>query len=139
MGEVGAGRRGRAPASIMLLGGDIHQAYLARVAFPSGAVTSAVYQAVCSPFRNQLDRRERALLSFGRRSRALAGLTRRVARAAGVQAPEIRWQLVGEPTFNNQLATLELDGTGASLRIECTRPGELSDGALTTTLQQRLA
>ncbi len=123
----------------MLLGGDIHQAYLARVAFPSGAVTSAVYQAVCSPFRNQLDRRERALLSFGRRSRALAGLTRRVARAAGVQAPEIRWQLVGEPTFNNQLATLELDGTGASLRIECTRPGELSDGALTTTLQQRLA
>jgi hypothetical protein len=56
--EVGSGTRGAAPASIVMLGGDVHQAYLETVRFPSGSgVQSNVYQAVCSPFRNQLGKR----------------------------------------------------------------------------------
>ena len=64
--SVGAGERGRPPASVVLLGGDVHHAYLAEVAFRRDAdVKSAVYQAVCSPYRNALDSHERAVVRVG--------------------------------------------------------------------------
>ena len=57
--EVGLGERGR-PASICILSGDVHHAYLAEAAFRRDAnVSSAVYQAVCSPYRKALDAHER--------------------------------------------------------------------------------
>ena len=45
--EVGSGKRGKPPASIVVLSGDVHHAYLAEVGFrPRGeAYESAVYQA----------------------------------------------------------------------------------------------
>src|SRR3712207_7070057 len=47
-------------SSIVTLSGDVHHAYLAEVAYPRGSgVRSAVWQAVCSPFRNPLDSKER--------------------------------------------------------------------------------
>ncbi len=137
--DLGAGRHGRAPASVVFLGGDVHQAYLHEVAFRRAAgVRSAVYQAVCSPFRNPLDRRERTLLTAGRRSRLLSWVVRRLAQAAGVKDPEIRWRLVQEPTFDNQLATLRLDRRHASLTIERTKPGDESRPQLETSLDRRL-
>jgi hypothetical protein len=140
VGEVGSSRRGRAPASIVLLGGDVHQAYLHEVAFRRAAgISSAVYQAVCSPFRNPLDHRERALLTVGRRSRLSRWLVRGLAQAVGVPDPEIRWRLVQEPTFDNQVATLSLDGRHAWLRIERTRPGDGRHPELEVSLQRRLA
>ncbi len=138
--EVGAGRRGPAPATIVLLGGDVHQGYLEQADFPAAAgVRSAVYQAVCSPFRNPLDRRERALLQAWRRSRLLGRVVRRLARAVGVADPEATWRLAQEPTFDNQLATLRLDGRRSRLRIERARGGDGRDPTLETTLERRLA
>ena len=56
LGEIGAGRHGRAPETITVVSGDVHHAYLAQLGFPRGSgVQSAVWQAVCSPFRNPLD------------------------------------------------------------------------------------
>ena len=45
-----------APASIVVLSGDVHHAYLAEVGLrdEAGRSESAVYQAVCSPYRNPL-------------------------------------------------------------------------------------
>jgi hypothetical protein len=138
--EVGAGRRGSAPASILFLGGDIHQGYLQQAAFPASAgVRSAVYQAVCSPFRNPLDHRERTVLQFMRRSSVLARVVRWLAHAVGVADPEATWTLAQDPTFDNQMATLTFDGRAASLRIERTRPGDGRDPVLETTLDRRLA
>ena len=58
--EVGRRQRDRPPASIVLLSGDVHHAYLAEVGFPRGSnVESHVYQAVCSPYRNPLGNWER--------------------------------------------------------------------------------
>jgi len=140
VGEVGSGGRGSAPATIVLLGGDVHQAYLHEVAFRRAAgMRSAVYQAVCSPFRNPLDRLERALLTAIRRLRPLTWLVRGMAHAAGVPDPEIRWRLVQEPTFDNQLGTIRLDGRNAVLTIERTRPGDGRHPELQTSLQRRLA
>ena len=53
--------------------------------------------------------------------------------------PEIRWRLVQEPTFDNQFATLELDGRRALLRIERTVRGDADNHSIETSLERRLA
>ena len=137
--DVGAGRRGPAPASIVALSGDVHHAYLAEVAFRrSAAVGSAVFQATCSPIRNPLNARERRLMRFGA-SRSAAAIGHALARLAGVPEPPVRWRLTGAPTFDNGLAFLVLDGPRADLRIERT----VADGAgapgFECVLERRLA
>ena len=135
--EVGAGRRGEAPRSITMLAGDIHHAYLAEVAFrQSSGVSSPVWQAVCSPYRNPLDETERRIARFGC-SRVARPIGRALAASAGVADADVRWRLVEPPTFDNQIATLRLDGPRASLEIERTRPA--TEPALETTLSRRLA
>ncbi len=120
LGEVGSGQRGEPPASIVLLGGDVHHAYLAEVAFPRSArVTSAVYQAVCSPMRNPLDRSEKRAIRIAT-SRFGHAVGRSLARLAGVRDPDLRWRFVQGPLFNNQLATLKLRGRSAALRLDKT-------------------
>jgi hypothetical protein len=136
--EVACGRRGRAPASIVMLGGDVHQAYLETVAFnPALPVQSHVYQAVCSPFRNPLGRRDRRLLGVGRRSRLVGWLARQLARGAGVKPPSVRWKVLQPPTWRNQLGWLILDGRSLELKIETTQPGP--DPSLDISLQRQLA
>ena len=136
---VGAGRRGRAPASVVALSGDVHHAYLAEVAFRRGAgVTSAVYQATCSPIRNPLDARERLFMRLAA-SRPLAALTHALARLAGVPEPSIRWRLTAAPTFDNGLGFLVVDGRRADLRIERTAGSGHSPPTLDPVLERRLA
>jgi hypothetical protein len=137
--DVASGARGRPPATIIGLGGDVHHAYLAEVGFRKGAAAeSAVYQAVCSPFRNPLDRHERATVRLGA-SRVAKPIAHALARSAGVPDPEIDWRLVQPPTFDNQFATLELDGRAASLRIERTVRGHPDGGRIETSLKRRLS
>jgi hypothetical protein len=117
---VGTGERGEPPATIVALSGDVHHAYLADVAFPGGSgVRSAVYQATCSPFRNPLDRSERRVIRFGL-SRAGTALGRALARAGKAPDPEIRWRFCEGPFFDNQAATLLLDGRSSTMRLEKT-------------------
>jgi PhoD-like phosphatase len=117
--DVGAGRRGDAPASIVALSGDVHHAYLAEVGFPRGSgVASNVWQATCSPFRNPLSSKEQFVVRFGF-SRAGIALGRALARAAGVPDPPVRWRFQdGDPRFDNQVATLEIDGRRARMVLE---------------------
>ena len=117
----------------------MHHAYLAEVAYPAkDGVQSAVYQAVCSPFRNALSAHERAVVRNASR-RGVERLTRLLARSAGVPDPEISWRLAQPPTFDNQFATLDLDGRSATLRIERTVRDEADNRAITTSLERRLA
>jgi hypothetical protein len=84
---------------------------------------SNVYQAVCSPFRNPLDTRERRAIK-AISSAPASWLTGVLARAAGVPDPGIRWRFVQDPTFDNQVATLEWEGRDARMRIEKALPGD---------------
>ena len=137
--EVARGDHGPAPASVVMLSGDIHHAYLAEVALPREAgARSAVYQAVCSPFRNPLDRHERVVARVGS-SRALAPVMRRLARWAGVEEAPIRWRLTASPTFDNQFGTLELEGRRARVRIERTVPETWPQPETEVSLERRLA
>jgi hypothetical protein len=135
--EVATGRRGEPPRSIVLLAGDIHHAYLAEVAFRRDAgARSAVWQAVCSPYRNPLDATERRIARFGC-SRIAGSIGRALAAAAGVEKPDVRWRLVQPPTFDNQISTLWLHGSSAGVRMEFTRPADRP--TLETSLKRRLA
>ncbi len=138
--EIGSGRRGEAPDSILFLSGDVHHAYLAEVGFRRGAgVESSVYQAVCSPLRNPLDSHERHAVKVALgRSGELVGRT--LARAAGVPDPPIGWRIADGPWFDNQVATLELEGGEALLRIEKAVPGDdPAHPRLDCVFEQRLA
>ena len=127
--DVGAGERGAAPSTICVLSGDVHHAYLAEVGFPAGTgVESAVWQAVCSPFRNPLDSNERRVI-LAAWTRAMGRLTRAFARRAGVADPDVQWRLAHEkPWFNNQVAWLELEGRRAKFVLQKARPSEDADG-----------
>ena len=138
--EVGSGRNGHEPpASIVFLSGDVHHAYLAEVAFRRDVeMKSNVFQAVCSPFRNPLDARERRAIKFAA-SKPVAWLTRRMAAAAGVRDPGIRWRFEQEPTFDNQVATIEWEGRDAVMRIEKTVPSDPELPGLETVFEMRVA
>ena len=114
---IARGEHGDAPATILILSGDVHHGYLAEAEFDGGA-ESRVYQAVSSSLRNALP---------GKKSRlqerawtvpaALAG--RVLARLSGVRKEPLHWRLTHEAAFfENQVATLELDGRGAVIIFE---------------------
>jgi hypothetical protein len=135
---VAAGERGSAPASIVVVSGDVHHAYLCEVAFKSGA-GSPVYQAVCSPYRNPLDSRERRIIRLAL-SRPFEAAARLLARSAGVHDPPIRWRFVGDgPWFDNQVATLTVDGTRLAARLERAVPVDGTNARLETVLSRQLA
>ncbi len=136
--EVGSGKRGKAPASIVILGGDVHHAYLAEVAFPRAAeVRSAVYQAVCSPMRNPLGDSEKRAIRFGV-SRLGHAIGRGLARLAGVSDPGLRWRFVEGPLFNNQIATLKLRREAATMRLDKTTAAD-DELAFERVFEHRLA
>jgi len=138
--EVGRGERGEPPASIVLLSGDVHHAYLAEVAFRRDAdVRSAVYQAVCSPFRNALDSHERHMIRFAL-TRTGVAMGRGLARAAGARDPDVRWRFIEGPFFDNQVATVEIAGRRAELKLEKTVGEQQADERkLETVFERRLA
>jgi hypothetical protein len=126
---VGAGEHGQPPTTITVLSGDVHHAYLAEIGFPPGSgVKSAVWQAVCSPFRNPLDANERRVI-LGAWTRAAGRFTRLFAKAAGVADPAVRWRLAHEkPWFNNQVAWLEFEGEHAKFVLVKALPPEDGSG-----------
>jgi hypothetical protein len=138
--SVGAGELGKAPASIVVLSGDVHHAYLCEVAFRRDAgVRSNVYQAVCSPYRNPLAARERSVIRIGA-SRPFELVTRALAATAGVDAPDVRWRMVGDgPWFDNQVATLRIDGRAIELRLERAQPVDEHSAQLERVLACKLA
>ncbi len=141
--KVGSGERGRPPASIVMLSGDVHHGYLARAELRNAPdLASAVYQAVCSPLRNTLGTPERLAMLFGW-SRAGEAIFGALARAAGVGQADIRWRLTHKrPCFDNHVGTIELEGRQARLQIRKTVPAGTNnprDVCLRKVLDQRLA
>ena len=137
--EVGSGEKGEAPASIVMLSGDVHHAYLSEVAFKRDrGVKSAVYQACCSPFRNPLDAKERRAIKAMATTPA-RWVTGAMARAAGVEDPEIRWRYIEDPTFDNQVASIEWEAREATVRIEKAVPSDPDQPVLEKVIEQRIA
>ena len=108
---VARGERGRAPATITFLSGDVHNSYVAEVedAARRHGAQSRIVQAVCSPIRNPMPRGIRVLMSgfargLVRPMRFLAQRSRRVP------DPSYPWRVTDGPWFDNCLAELIVDG-----------------------------
>jgi hypothetical protein len=137
--EVGSGERGKPPATIAILSGDVHHAYLCDVAFrPEAGVKSRVVQAVCSPYRNPLGSGERRAVRAGF-TRPATAVARALAHGAGAPDPGIRWRLLEGPYFDNQVGTLRLDGREAIARLDKTVAGEENEKRLEKTFERRLS
>ncbi|MEV6999517.1 alkaline phosphatase D family protein [Streptomyces sp. NPDC093982] len=117
--EVGSGAQ--APATVCVLSGDVHHAYVAEPTWPDGSGPDArVLQLTCSPVHNAIHAAIRLGFRFGW-SGVGRWLGRRFAGHGGCPQPPVDWRRTGGPWFGNQLMTLTLRGRSARLRLEQAR------------------
>ena len=64
---------------------------------------------------------------------------RALGRGAGAPDPDLRWRLADGPYFDNQVATVRLDGRRAKLKLEKTVPGDELERRLDCVFERRLA
>ncbi|GGT93162.1 alkaline phosphatase D family protein [Streptomyces violascens] len=119
---VRAGSGPGAPATVAILSGDVHHAYVAEPFWPNSApqLTARVAQLTCSPVHNSVPAPVRAGFRFGW-SRFGRRLGRALARHGRVVRPPLDWRRIAGPWFGNQLMTLTLHGRSARLRLDRAR------------------
>jgi hypothetical protein len=133
LAAVGRGERaassGRAPATVCVLSGDVHHAYVAQAHYPE-PVEAKVYQLTCSPLHNYVP----AVMHAAFRIAWTSGAERITRRLLGLvtKAPptSVEWTRVDGPYFGNEVATLVLDGRQAEAVLERSGP---SNGPLGLT------
>lgn len=111
-----AGAHGPPPATVSILSGDVHHSYMARLALAS-APAHPVWQVTCSPLCYDL---EGAIVGGFRSAMTPLGgrISRWLARRAGVRPPPLEWTVTTGPWFENMVASLAFDETGAVARLE---------------------
>ncbi|WP_086565599.1 alkaline phosphatase D family protein [Streptomyces africanus] len=134
--EAGSGRD--APATVCVLSGDVHHAYVAEPSWPGQGPDARVVQLVCSPVHNSVPASIRMGFRIGW-SAVARGLGRGLARHGRLPRPPVSWRKTGGPWFGNQLMTLTLRGRSARLRLEQARTREGKGPRLTTLLDSELA
>ncbi|CAL9537947.1 hypothetical protein SUDANB6_04195 [Streptomyces sp. enrichment culture] len=135
-----AGTGPGAPATVAVLSGDVHHAYIAEPSWPDRGPDARVVQLTCSPVHNSVPLSMRLGFRFGWSAPARA-LGRCLARHARAPRPPVRWRKTGGPWFGNQFMTLTLRGRSARLRLEQARAerGEGRGTALRTIVETDLA
>jgi hypothetical protein len=118
LAEVGTGTD--APATICVLSGDVHHAYIAEASWPGGRVDSRVVQLTCSPVHNSVPGYMKVTFRVG-----WNGVGKLLGRAlklhGGLGRSSVEWDRTGGPWFGNQLMTLTLHGRRADLRLDQSR------------------
>jgi hypothetical protein len=118
LARVGRGEHGGTPpATICVLSGDVHHAYVAEASF-GDAVKSRVYQLTCSPVHNFVPPFMKVAFRL-----SWSGVAERSTRLAlrllsTVPALKLHWHRIAGPYFGNEIATLTLDGRSARLLLE---------------------
>ncbi|MEV8408230.1 alkaline phosphatase D family protein [Streptomyces niveus] len=139
LAEVGSGPD--APATVCVLSGDVHHAYVAEPLWRTDQPRSRVVQLTCSPVHNSIPLSIRLGFRFGW-SRVGRRLGRAFARHGRVAARSVTWGKTGGPWFGNQLMTLTLRGRAARLSLAQVREGAGESGAaarLVTVDERELA
>ncbi|MER5981593.1 alkaline phosphatase D family protein [Streptomyces sp. NPDC001787] len=135
-----AGNGPDAPATVCVLSGDVHHAYITEPEWPAstpgGPPDSRILQLTCSPVHNSIPATIRAGFRFGW-SRPGRWLGRALARHGRTGSPPMRWRKSGGPWFGNQLMTLTLDGRKAALTLVQAK-GNATGAQLETVLERSL-
>ncbi|SHM31751.1 PhoD-like phosphatase [Cryptosporangium aurantiacum] len=116
LAEVSRGERGPRPASIAVLSGDVHHAYVAKASFDPPGETP-VYQLVVSPVHQTVPSAIKLGFTVGW-SRLAAAVARPMARWAKVPKSAVRWTRLSGPFYGNELGTLVIDGRVARFSLE---------------------
>jgi hypothetical protein len=111
---------GSAPATVCVLSGDVHHAYVARPEYSD--VASEVYQLTCSPLHNRVPAVMRLAFRAGWSRAAERGTRRVLGVIAKVPPPSVEWTRTAGPYFGNDVMTLRLDGRRADLLLEQAGP-----------------
>ncbi|MFC8097552.1 alkaline phosphatase D family protein [Streptomyces sp. NPDC057363] len=133
-----AGTGPGAPATVNVLSGDVHHAYVAEPSWPGRTPDARVAQLTCSPVHNSVPLSIRLGFRFGWSAPARA-LGRRIARHGRCAPPAVGWRKTGGPWFGNQLMTLTLRGRSARLRLEQARTERDGTTALRMVTDRELA
>jgi hypothetical protein len=132
--DVARGTHGRAPASALVLSGDVHHAYAAEVVRPEG-LTARVHQLTVSPLHNQAPHPIRVGFRIGW-SRRARRLTARLARFVRAEPTQLQWEKQAGPYFGNQIGELVLTGREARFLLSVS---ELGATQLTQVLDMPLS
>jgi phosphodiesterase/alkaline phosphatase D-like protein len=132
-----AGTGPAAPATVCVLSGDVHHAYVAEPSWSGRTPDARVLQLTCSPVHNSVPLSIRLGFRFSWSAPARA-LGRLVARHARVPRPSVTWRKSGGPWFGNQFMTLTLRGRSARLRLEQARADGADAPRLTTAMESEL-
>ncbi len=112
LASVGRGEHGRPPATVCVLSGDVHHAYVAEAHF-SEPIESRVFQLTCSPLHNYVP----AAMKIAFRvawSRAAERTTRALLGAVAKVPPmTVEWTRVSGPDFGDEIAEFVCDGRRA--------------------------
>ncbi|MFC8216667.1 alkaline phosphatase D family protein [Streptomyces sp. NPDC057362] len=133
-----AGTGPGAPATVSVLSGDVHHAYVAEPSWPGRAPEARVAQLTCSPVHNSVPLSIRLGFRFGWSAPARA-LGRRIARHGRCAPPTVSWRRTGGPWFGNQIMTLTLRGRSARLRLEQARANRDGTNVLRMITDRELA
>jgi hypothetical protein len=119
--SVARGEHGRAPATALVLSGDVHHAYAAELVEP-GDLTARVHQLTVSPLHNQAPHPIRVGFKIGW-SQGARRLTARLARFARADATRLEWRKQAGPFFGNQIGELVLEGREARFLLSVSEKG----------------
>lgn len=120
------GNRPQPPASICVLSGDVHHAYVAQASFPT-ELSSNVYQLTCSPLHNYVPNFMKLVfrVSWSRvAERAVWLLLTLVGLFARPPQPPMSWRRAAGPYFGNELMTFVADGRSAEVVLAKTHSGD---------------
>ncbi|MFF3708766.1 alkaline phosphatase D family protein [Streptomyces phaeochromogenes] len=136
--EAGSGPQ--APATVCVLSGDVHHAYIAEPVWREGlpGPDARVLQLTCSPVHNSIPLSIRLGFRFGWSGVGRA-IGRRFARHGRLERPPVDWRKTGGPWFGNQLMTLTLHGRSARLRLDQARQERGGEARLRTIVESELS
>ncbi|MEU9957199.1 alkaline phosphatase D family protein [Streptomyces sp. NPDC050982] len=136
--EAGSGPQ--APATVCVLSGDVHHAYIAEPVWREGlqGPDARVLQLTCSPVHNSIPLSIRLGFRFGWSGVGRA-IGRRFARHGRLGRPPVDWRKTGGPWFGNQLMTLTLRGRSARLRLDQARQVRGGAARLRTIVESELS
>jgi hypothetical protein len=119
-------RRPDSPASICVLSGDVHHAYVARAEFPEPGSTP-VYQLTCSPLHNYVPLPMKLFFRLFW-SKLAERLVRALLRTVEpVPRPSLDWTRLAGPHFGNDLAEFVVNGRRAETVLRQSHGATLRD------------
>jgi hypothetical protein len=136
--DIAAGRRGPAPHTMVLFGGDVHHCWVSEIQLPDDVPPPSTnfWQVVCSGLRKQPSASERVVLRLGH-TRLAEVVGRTLVKTTKVGMPRLRWRPVTMPHFRNHIGTLEIAGGEMGVRIERAE-GRWRKPRLTTVIEHKL-